>query len=267
MGQLIPRASLPLRQAAIANARPFTVSAAQRASDGSEKPKGGDAPLRRNPLIGNYRPARPAVTSSRDESVSTERPGATKLPSPGRAPVSSAEVAPNADLPPRPPPAAANSSPFAPFLGGAAGGAAAQPGAGPNAAGRPRYNANQQSTSPINIDILNLINSRSNALANEISTPDPLEQTRVRTKPVTGRTVHVTGYGSQTTGASAPGAISVLEGLVRRQKIKSKFNYQKFHERRGLKKKRLRSERWRNRFRTGFKATVMRVLELKRQGW
>ena len=42
---------------------------------------------------------------------------------------------------------------------------------------------------------------------------------------------------------------------------------QRFHERGGLKRKRLRRERWRRRFMEGFKGTVGRVKGLRNQGW
>jgi len=62
-------------------------------------------------------------------------------------------------------------------------------------------------------------------------------------------------------------ALRVLNRMVRDDQVKNKFHSQKFHERKGLKKKRLRSQRWRSRFKHGFKATVSRVIELKKQGW
>ena len=42
---------------------------------------------------------------------------------------------------------------------------------------------------------------------------------------------------------------------------------QRFHEREGLKRKRLRNERWRRRFKEGFQRAVGRVVGMKRQGW
>ncbi|KAI9710348.1 MAG: hypothetical protein M1820_002843 [Bogoriella megaspora] len=58
-----------------------------------------------------------------------------------------------------------------------------------------------------------------------------------------------------------------LDMLVSRNKIRAEFNKQRFHERPGLKRKRLHSERWRRRFKVAFKATVSRVQELRRKGW
>jgi hypothetical protein len=52
-----------------------------------------------------------------------------------------------------------------------------------------------------------------------------------------------------------------------RNSVRRDFNKQKFHERPGLKRKRLKSERWRARFKTEFAATCKRVTELTRKGW
>lgn len=59
----------------------------------------------------------------------------------------------------------------------------------------------------------------------------------------------------------------LLEQACARNRIRSDANKQRFHERGGLKRKRLRRERWRRRFMDGFKATVARVKQLKNQGW
>jgi hypothetical protein len=50
-------------------------------------------------------------------------------------------------------------------------------------------------------------------------------------------------------------------------KVSQDFRKQRFHERNGIKRKRLKVERWRRRFMEGFKATVGRVKEMKKQGW
>lgn len=58
-----------------------------------------------------------------------------------------------------------------------------------------------------------------------------------------------------------------LDGLVARNRIRSDFNKQKFHERGGMKRKRLKSERWRTRFKNEVRKTVLRVQALRRKGW
>jgi predicted transcriptional regulator len=52
-----------------------------------------------------------------------------------------------------------------------------------------------------------------------------------------------------------------------RNRVKRDFQMQRFHERGGLKRKRLKSERWRARFKIGFDATCKRVTELTKKGW
>ncbi|KAF1945032.1 hypothetical protein EJ02DRAFT_451873 [Clathrospora elynae] len=61
--------------------------------------------------------------------------------------------------------------------------------------------------------------------------------------------------------------IGMLGSLMARNSIKKDFNKQKFHERGGLKRKRLASERWRARFKAGFREVTGRVSELTRKGW
>jgi len=59
----------------------------------------------------------------------------------------------------------------------------------------------------------------------------------------------------------------LLEQSCARNGVRRDANSQRFHERPGLKRKRLRRERWRRKFMEGFKATVGRVKQLKNQGW
>ena len=61
--------------------------------------------------------------------------------------------------------------------------------------------------------------------------------------------------------------LSMLSSLVARNNIRRDFNQQRFHERPGLKRKRLKSERWRRNFKEGFSQAVGRVQELTRKGW
>lgn len=61
--------------------------------------------------------------------------------------------------------------------------------------------------------------------------------------------------------------IGMLGSLTARNKIKGDHAKQRFHERGGLKRKRLLSERWRARFRAGFRQLTSRVSELTRKGW
>jgi hypothetical protein len=79
----------------------------------------------------------------------------------------------------------------------------------------------------------------------------------------TGRTVEL----DNARGRDIVRGITMLSSLMARNKVKYDFNKQKFHERPGLRRKRLKSERWRARFKTEFDATCKRVTELTRKGW
>ncbi|RFU26364.1 hypothetical protein B7463_g9966, partial [Scytalidium lignicola] len=83
----------------------------------------------------------------------------------------------------------------------------------------------------------------------------------MRLTPQTGRTVQVGG------NIDVGKGFRMLEISCARNRVRQDFNKQRFHERPGLKRKRLRRERWRKRFMMGFKATITRVKQLKKQGW
>ncbi|KAI8628184.1 hypothetical protein F5Y19DRAFT_144606 [Xylariaceae sp. FL1651] len=83
----------------------------------------------------------------------------------------------------------------------------------------------------------------------------------LRLVPRTGRTVHVKK------NVDVARSFKLLAVQVAQNKLRKDFQSQRFHERPGMKRKRLKSERWQRRFRQGFKATVARVRELTAQGW
>lgn len=83
----------------------------------------------------------------------------------------------------------------------------------------------------------------------------------LRLTPKTGRTVNIGA------GIDIGRGFRLLEQSCARNKVRSDFTKQRFHERGGLKRKRLRRERWGRRFMDGFKSTIARVKEMKRQGW
>lgn len=93
-------------------------------------------------------------------------------------------------------------------------------------------------------------------ISRELQIPPPMRLT-----PSTGRTVNITPK------IEVGRAFDALSKLVARNRVKRDFNDQRFHERPGLKIKRLRRERWRKSFRTGFQAVVDRVKSLRNQGW
>ncbi|KAI0158658.1 hypothetical protein BJ166DRAFT_498713 [Pestalotiopsis sp. NC0098] len=77
----------------------------------------------------------------------------------------------------------------------------------------------------------------------------------------TGRTYQV-GKGSDATRA-----FKLLNMSVAANRVRQDERQQRFHERPGLKRKRLNSERWRRRFKKSFQSTCARVEELRKQGW
>lgn len=92
---------------------------------------------------------------------------------------------------------------------------------------------------------------------------DPLRPKRnlIRCVPRTGRTTYVSK------GADVSRAFKLTEIQCYTNRVRMDSNKQRFHERPGLKRKRLKSERWQRKFKAGFKATCARVQELRKQGW
>ncbi|KFH42393.1 hypothetical protein ACRE_068680 [Hapsidospora chrysogenum ATCC 11550] len=243
--------------------RPFSTSLPYR-DQRSRRGGSDDRPVRTNPLIGNYVAPKPAQPNPKDAPpTSTENPQSSQPPSPDKAPISSAEVPPNADMPPPPPPPQA----------------AAAADAKPPAAKSEHHPYNAASSTPdqpfdlkgiVGSDVASVMSKfASNYARNANLTKDPMSLPRVRTAAVTGRTVFVQD-GSWTTQGQARNpehAFRMLNQVVSESRIKSLVMRQRFHERPGLKRKRLKMQRWRRRFKDGFKATAERVLELKKQGW
>lgn len=92
-------------------------------------------------------------------------------------------------------------------------------------------------------------------------TPEPVSEIKYRLRPSVGRSFQLDAKTDLARG------LALLNTRVRVNKVNQDQVRQRFHERPGLKRKRLRSERWRARFKEGFKATCGRVKELARQGW
>ncbi|KAK6502117.1 hypothetical protein TWF506_002720 [Arthrobotrys conoides] len=67
-------------------------------------------------------------------------------------------------------------------------------------------------------------------------------------------------------GGDVAGAFMQLKRICVENHIIKDANAQRFYERPGVKKKRLRRERFRRRFKESFKRMVSTVLEMKRQG-
>ena len=93
--------------------------------------------------------------------------------------------------------------------------------------------------------------------------PQKLDQPPMRLGPRVGRSIDID---SKKDIDPAKG-FRQLDMLCGRNRIRADFMKQRFHERAGLKRKRLKRERWRKRFKVAFQATVSRVQELRRKGW
>ncbi|KAL9138589.1 MAG: hypothetical protein Q9175_000192 [Cornicularia normoerica] len=92
----------------------------------------------------------------------------------------------------------------------------------------------------------------------------PKRATRtVRSRPTVGRTIEVIPE----KGVDFGRALRNLHRLCSENRVATDLKSQRFHERPGLKKKRLKRERWRKRFMESFIATVRRVREMRRKGW
>ena len=85
----------------------------------------------------------------------------------------------------------------------------------------------------------------------------------VRSRPTVGRTVEV----DNGRGADLGQALRRLDVLCNANRVRSDQSRQRFHERPGAKRKRLKSERYRKLFKESFKAAVGRVKEMRRKGW
>ncbi|KJZ74555.1 hypothetical protein HIM_06151 [Hirsutella minnesotensis 3608] len=215
-------------------------------------------PARSNPLVGNYTPvARPESTATADApqpSRATQPAAPPKLePHLDVSPESEslADSSLDSETPPPPPPQTpSGSQTFAQALN-------LEP---------PAKNSRDEKRAET-FNIYEIIASKTSDSLDGERLQDPLKEPKVHARAVTGRTVFVKTKGGPQTATTPTIAIKVLQKLCRDQKVKQKAREQKFHERPGIKKKRLRMSRWRARFKTGFKATIGRVLELKRQGW
>lgn len=85
----------------------------------------------------------------------------------------------------------------------------------------------------------------------------------LRSRPMVGRTIEVEPKAGTDLGA----AMRKLDILLAVNKVRREQQRQRFHERGGLRRKRLKSERWRRYFKSAFDAAVDRVKLMKKQGW
>lgn len=101
--------------------------------------------------------------------------------------------------------------------------------------------------------------NRTNVPATPQAPPTP----PVKLDSSVGRTIPINDQRGMDVGR----AFRTLEMRCAQNSVKRDFMRQRFHERGGLKRKRLKSERWRRRFKGSFTATIKLVQGLKKQGW
>ncbi|CAD6453266.1 539a054f-c4a9-4a01-98ac-8fdfce71d61f [Sclerotinia trifoliorum] len=91
--------------------------------------------------------------------------------------------------------------------------------------------------------------------------PPLVPRKEMRLSPRTGRTIDIKSNIDLSRG------IRMLEASCALNKVRHDHTHQRFHERGGMKRKRLHRQRWRNNFMEGFKGIIGRVKQLKNQGW
>ncbi|KAL8966223.1 MAG: hypothetical protein Q9197_006109 [Variospora fuerteventurae] len=84
----------------------------------------------------------------------------------------------------------------------------------------------------------------------------------IKSRPSLGRTVEVIPERGMDLGR----ALKSLDVNCAVNNVRKDANKQRYYERPGLKRKRLHSERWRRRFKIGFKAVVAKVKSMRRKG-
>ncbi|KAL9125280.1 MAG: hypothetical protein Q9217_005493 [Psora testacea] len=94
-------------------------------------------------------------------------------------------------------------------------------------------------------------------------TLNPRNKRTIRSRPKVGRTIEL----DKARGMDFGRAMRQLNILCATNRVRADAMRQRFHERPGMKRKRLKSERWRKLFKEGFRATVGRVKEMRRKGW
>lgn len=85
----------------------------------------------------------------------------------------------------------------------------------------------------------------------------------LRVSPTLGKSIAVDPARNRDAGS----AISMLEARLARNKLKLTVKENRFHVRRGQRRKNIRSVRWKRLFSAAFRSTVQRCEKLRAQGW
>lgn len=99
-------------------------------------------------------------------------------------------------------------------------------------------------------------------LVNSVTTVfKPRAVRTIKSHPSVGRTVEINS------GQDLSRALRKLEMQCNANNVRRDQILQRFHERPGLKRKRLARERWRSRFKEGFYAVLCKVRAMRKKGW
>ena len=104
---------------------------------------------------------------------------------------------------------------------------------------------------------------KSRAIQDAITSFNPRNERTIRLSPSIGRTVDI----DPASGMDLARGLRMLDIKCAVNKVRQDFTEQRFHERAGLKRKRLKSVRWRRKFKDGFQAVVSKVQDMRRRGW
>lgn len=132
---------------------------------------------------------------------------------------------------------------------------------------RQRNTPNPSSASNTMIDVEGILGTASKPLVDAAPSAKTAasnnEPAPMKLNSTTGRIIPV----DQDRGIDAATAFRRLAMRLAQNNVRKDAQRQRFYERPGLKRKRLKSERWRKRFKEAFQGTVAKVVGLKRQGW
>lgn len=132
------------------------------------------------------------------------------------------------------------------------------------AAGRHGYQDDRQGRILEGMNFSNRNSEIYRAPAADIAPPTKPRAVRtIHSRPSLGRTIEI----DRERGVDLARGLSKLQYELTTNRVRRDQFRQRFHERPGLKRKRLKRERWRLRFKTSFIAIVDKVKEMRRQGW
>ena len=127
--------------------------------------------------------------------------------------------------------------------------------------------SSSSSSSNIFMDVENILGTASKAFRDPApsakSTDSDNKPAPMKLNSTTGRIIQV----ETERGVDAATAFRRLAMRLAQNNVRRDAQQQRFYERPGLKRKRLKGVRWRKRFKEAFQGTVAKVVGLKRQGW